>query len=124
MNPRKAKILVVDDDEILLEIYRVFLRDFELMTARNGEEAIKLFKSFKPDIILMDISMPTMDGVEATKEILKTDPRAVVIGVTAFASQRGDELLKAGAKEIVRKPFNRKGLIEVIKRYLFERQNL
>jgi two-component system response regulator/two-component system chemotaxis response regulator CheY len=118
MSSKKAKVLVVDDDDVLLEIYQVFLRDFQVYVAKNGEEAVRAFKFFKPDVVLMDISMPVMDGVEATKEILKADPRAVVIGVTAFAPQRGDELLKAGAKEILGKPFNRRALIEIINKYL------
>jgi len=122
MGSKKAKVLVVDDDDVLLEIYQVFLRDFQVYIAKNGEEAVRAFKFFKPDIVLMDISMPIMDGVEATKEILKADPGAVVIGVTAFASQRGDELLKAGAKEILGKPFNRRTLIEMINKYVNSKQ--
>ncbi len=122
MGSKKAKVLVVDDDDVLLEIYQVFLRDFQVYIAKNGEEAVRAFKFFKPDVVLMDISMPIMDGVEATKEILKADPGAVVIGVTAFASQRGDELLKAGAKEILGKPFNRRTLIEMINKYVNSKQ--
>jgi len=122
MGSKKAKVLVVDDDDVLLEIYQVFLRDFQVYIAKNGEEAVRAFKFFKPDVVLMDISMPIMDGVEATKEILKADPEAVVIGVTAFASQRGDELLKAGAKEILGKPFNRRTLIEMINKYVNSKQ--
>jgi two-component system response regulator/two-component system chemotaxis response regulator CheY len=118
MSSKKAKVLVVDDDDVLLEIYQVFLRDFQVYVAKNGEEAVRAFKFFKPDVVLMDISMPVMDDVEATKEILKADPKAVVIGVTAFAPQRGDELLKVGAKEILGKPFNRRTLIEIINKYL------
>lgn len=118
MGSRKTRVLVVDDDEVLLEIYRVFLRDFELLTATNGEEAVRMYSFFKPEIVLMDISMPVMDGIEATREILRRDPNAVIVGVTAFASQRGDELLKTGAREVIGKPFNRKTLIDVIKKYL------
>uniref|UniRef100_A0A7J2TFU8 Response regulator n=1 Tax=Archaeoglobus fulgidus TaxID=2234 RepID=A0A7J2TFU8_ARCFL len=98
-------------------MYQVFLKDFRVLIAKNGEEAVRMFKFFKPDIVLMDISMPLMDGVEATREIMKINPSAIVIGVTAFSSQRGEELLRAGAKEIIRKPFNRKVLLEVIKKY-------
>jgi len=117
MGSERIKILVVEDDEVLIEIYQVFLKDFQLLIAKNGEEAVRMFKFFKPDIVLMDISMPLMDGVEATREIMKINPSAIVIGVTAFSSQRGEELLRAGAKEIIRKPFNRKVLLEVIKKY-------
>lgn len=122
MGNRKVRVLVVDDDEVLIEIYRVFLRDFDLLIATNGEEAVRAYKFFKPEIVLMDISMPVMDGVEATKEILKGDPNAVIIGVTAFATQRGNELLNAGAKEVIGKPFNRKTILEVISRHLNSRE--
>ncbi|MEM0089649.1 MAG: response regulator [Archaeoglobaceae archaeon] len=115
---RKTRVLVVDDDEVLIEIYKIFLRDFDLLTATNGEEAVRVYRFFKPEIVLMDISMPVMDGVEATREILKVDPNAVIVGVTAFATQRGEELLRAGAKEVIGKPLNRKTLIDVITKYL------
>lgn len=118
MGNKKPRILVVDDDEVLIEIYKVFLRDFDLLIATNGEEAVRTYKFFKPDVVLMDISMPVMDGVEATREILKGDPDAIIVGVTAFATQRGDELLKAGAREVIGKPFNRKTIINVITKYL------
>ncbi len=86
--------------------------------ATNGREAIRMYNMFKPDLVLMDIVMPEIDGIEATKEILKTDPNAKIIGVTAYAAHRGEELLKAGALEIIEKPFTKSKLIEKIESYL------
>jgi len=70
--------------------------------------------------VLMDVMMPVMDGVEATKEIKKIDPQAKIIGLTAYAKKRGKELLEAGAVEVIEKPFTRKQLIEAIEKYLNE----
>ena len=115
----RKRILIVEDDAAVLEAIQLMLSDnYEVIVATNGLEAVKMYETYKPDIVLMDIAMPVMDGVEATKEILKRDPGAVIIGVTAYAAKRGKELLEAGAKEIVEKPFTRKKLIETIEKYL------
>lgn len=66
----------------------------------------------------MDIMLPVMDGVQATKEILKIDPNARIIGVTAYAVNRGKELLRAGALDILKKPFSRNELVEIIDKFL------
>jgi len=111
------KILVVDDDKFMRELLKIILKDFEVYEAENGREAVEVYKKVKPDIVLMDVLMPNMNGIEATKEILKIDQNAKIIGVTAFASSKGQELLKAGAKEIIEKPFTRKKIIEIVKKY-------
>lgn len=113
-----TRILVIDDDPNIREIVRIMLKDYEVIEASNGREAVILYKNLKPDIVLMDISMPGMDGVETTKEILKIDPKAIVIGLTAFSRTRGSELLNAGAKDIINKPFTRKSLREMIERFV------
>ncbi|MDK2781791.1 MAG: two-component system, chemotaxis family, chemotaxis protein CheY, partial [Archaeoglobi archaeon] len=91
---------------------------YEVITATNGEEAVQLYKSHKPDVVLMDIIMPVMNGVDATREIKKYDPDAKIIGVTAYARTHRNILLKAGALEIVEKPFRRRVLLETIEKYL------
>lgn len=113
-----TRILVIDDDANIREIVRIMLKDYEIIEASNGREALNLYKTFKPDIVLMDISMPGMDGVETTREILKVNPNAIVIGLTAFARTRGNELLNVGAKGIINKPFTRKSLREMIEKFI------
>lgn len=116
---QKPRVLVVEDDAAILEAVQLMISDnYNLLTATNGEEAVRLYKMFKPDVVLMDIAMPVMDGVEATKEIKKFDPNAKIIGITAYARRRGQELLDAGALEIIEKPFTRKKLLETIEKYL------
>jgi len=115
----KRRITVVEDDAAVLETVQVMLGDrYEIIPATNGEEAVRKYKMFKPEVVLMDVMMPVMDGVEATKEIKKIDPQAKIIGLTAYARKKGKELLEAGALEVIEKPFTRKQLIEVIEKYL------
>ncbi len=115
----KPRVMIVEDDLAVLEALKLMLEDYyEVIVALNGREAIALYEKFKPDLVLMDISMPDVDGVEATKAILKRDPKAVILCVTAFAAHRGREILEAGAREIIEKPFTRKYLLERIEHYL------
>lgn len=94
------------------------LKDYDIIEAANGYEAIKMYESMHPNLVLMDVYMPMMDGVEATKEILKIDPKAIIIGLTAFARSRGKDMLEAGAREVVEKPFTRRKLKEIIEKHL------
>ncbi len=111
------RILVVDDDENIRRILKLMLKDHEVLEASNGREAIEMFKRFRPEIVMMDVIMPDMDGVEATKEIVKIDPNAVVIGVTAFARNRGSEMISAGAAEVIEKPFSKKEICRIVEKY-------
>ena len=114
----KAKILLVDDDELLRGILASMLSSYTIIEAGNGKEAVELYKIHKPDLVLMDIMMPVMDGVAATKEILKEDPDAKILAITAFAPIRGKEMLDAGAMDIISKPITRKKLNEIVQRFL------
>ncbi|MDH7508207.1 MAG: response regulator [Methanomassiliicoccales archaeon] len=113
------RVLVAEDDEAVLEIMKLMLSShYEVKTAPNGKIAIDVYIDWKPDVVLMDILMPILDGISATRTILKMDPKAKIIGVTAYATQRGKEMLEAGALEVITKPFSSKYLIERIKNHL------
>jgi CheY-like chemotaxis protein len=115
----KHRILVVEDDAAVLEVLQLMLSEkFDVIVATNGKEGVRLYESLKPDLVLMDIVMPEMDGVQATREILKKDPNAKILAITAYASHRGHEMLEAGALEIIEKPFTKKQLIETIEKHL------
>ncbi|RLI82850.1 response regulator [Archaeoglobales archaeon] len=118
MEKRNKRILLVDDDELLRGILATMLSDYTVIEADNGKTAVELYRIHKPDLVLMDIIMPVMDGVAATKEILKEDPSAVILAITAFGTLRGKEMIEAGAKELISKPITRKGLNEVVEKYL------
>ncbi|MEM0214957.1 MAG: response regulator [Archaeoglobaceae archaeon] len=115
----KRVILIVDDDIALLEALELMLKDkYEVVKATNGKEAVKIYQNIKPDLVLTDIVMPEMDGIETTENILRIDPNAKIVGITAYYMSKEKDLLKAGAKEVIEKPFTRKKLIEVIEKHL------
>uniref|UniRef100_A0A7C3ZHM0 Response regulator n=1 Tax=Archaeoglobus fulgidus TaxID=2234 RepID=A0A7C3ZHM0_ARCFL len=112
------KILLVEDEPDLLEIFGYMLSDYEVIKASDGRDAIRLFKEHLPDIVLMDVEIPGIDGVEATRRILEYKPDTKVIAITAFASRRGKEMLDAGAVEVLKKPFRMQELLDTVRKYL------
>jgi len=109
------KILIVDDDIAIREILKIMLDGFEVIEADNGEDAVRIYKEIRPDIVFLDIVLPKMDGIEVTREILKIDPNAKIVGITAFES-KGEEMLKAGAVALLEKPITKSKLFELIER--------
>lgn len=103
-------ILIVEDNEHNLELMIQLLEDdFHLVLSRNGLEAIDQLSAGSPDIILMDLSMPEMDGWTAIKEIRKGDvsPRVPIIALTAHAMWgEKQRALKAGADDFITKPID------------------
>ncbi|HEX9442777.1 MAG TPA: response regulator [Candidatus Binatia bacterium] len=119
--PRK-KILIVDDTAWNRDLLVQLLEDdYELVEAVDGEEGVRKAASEKPDLILMDLGMPVMDGWEATRRI-KADPELKQIAVIAVTSHAmvGDELhaREAGCDDYVAKPVDEIELLEKIKRLL------
>ncbi len=113
-----ARILIADDDELLREVLKTMLSDFEVIEADTGRKAVVLYRMHEPDAVLMDIIMPEMDGIEATKRIIKMDPDAVIIAITAYAPTKGKDMLEAGAREVISKPIRRNELVEKIRKYI------
>ena len=113
------KILVVEDNELNLDMIskRLMRKGFEIVAARNGKEAIDMASGEKPDLILMDLSLPEIDGWEATRRIKAEEAtRAIpVIALTAHA-MAGDrqKALDAGADEYDTKPVDIKRLLQKI----------
>jgi|SRR5450759_992149 len=117
------KILLVEDNEINRDmmVRRLQRRGYSLIVAVDGQQAIDKAKTEKPDLILMDMSLPVIDGWEATRRI-KTDPdmkHILVIGLTAHAMV-GDreQALKAGCDDYATKPVDFEKLVELINRLL------
>uniref|UniRef100_A0A7J2THY2 Response regulator n=1 Tax=Archaeoglobus fulgidus TaxID=2234 RepID=A0A7J2THY2_ARCFL len=112
------KILIVEDDDSMVELLKKILSKYQVIVAKDGKEGVEKFLAEKPDLVLMDIELPNMNGIDATKEIKRIDPNAKIIAVTAYAVQRGSEALKAGVMEIISKPFRIKHLMERVERAL------
>jgi two-component system chemotaxis response regulator CheY len=105
-----AKILIVDDAEFLrVRITKMLSGDgFEVFEADNGLKAVATYKQIHPDLVLMDVTMPEMDGLSALKEIRSFDPQAKVIMLTALGQESVVlEAVKSGARDFVVKPFER-----------------
>ena len=116
-----AKILIVDDAEFLrMRISKMLIGDgYEVVEAENGALAVEKYKEVKPDVVLMDITMPEMDGLTALKQIRALDPRARVIMLTALGQESVVlEAIKSGARDFVVKPFERERVLSAISKLL------
>jgi two-component system chemotaxis response regulator CheY len=103
-----AKVLVVDDSAFLRMRNAAMVKELghEVIEAGDGQQAVDAYKAHRPDAVLMDITMPGMDGLEALKAILALDPAARVAMVTAMGQQSiVMEAIKSGARDFVVKPF-------------------
>ena len=115
-------VAIVDD----LAFIKLVLRDliekagFRVVgEASNGEEAIELFQDKRPDVVLLDITMPKMDGITALKKLLEIDPKANIIMCSALGQQRLIvEAIQLGAKDFIVKPFRPERVISSIKKTL------
>ncbi len=114
-----ATLLVVDDAAFMRMRCSKLLTEngYQVIEAENGVQAIKQYQANRPDAVLMDITMPEMDGLTALKEIRKIDPNAKVAMVTAMGQQATVmEALKAGAKDFVLKPFQSDRVLGTVKK--------
>jgi CheY-like chemotaxis protein len=118
-----AEILIVDDNPVNLKLAHLLLtgEGHDVRTANDAEEALEVLKVFSPRLILMDIQLPGMDGLELTRR-LKADPTTrdiTILGLTAYA-MKGDQekILAAGCDGYISKPIDTRTLPEVISHYL------
>ena len=123
MDTKTFKILLVDDEPDILEILSYPLKNegFQVHTANNGLEAINIAKDIQPHLIVLDVMMPEMDGIEAC-EIIRKDPKISNTLIT-FLSARGEDYSKiagfnAGADDYVTKPIKPKVLVSKVKSLL------
>ncbi len=103
----KTKVMIADDHAILSEGLKTLLEVSENIevvgSASTGKEAIDLITELSPDVVLMDISMPVMDGIDATKEILKIAPESKIIFLSADVRVK-EEAMRSGALAFLQKP--------------------
>jgi CheY-like chemotaxis protein len=106
---RLGKVLVVDDELEVRQVLHEFLssRGYDVTTASGGAEAVAIIGTIKPDLVLLDVAMPDMDGVETLRRIVAIEPALAVIMVTANADiSTTSKLLALGAVDYVPKPFD------------------
>jgi CheY-like chemotaxis protein len=114
------KILVAEDEDSNYELVKIVLQKrYKLLRAHNGIEAVTINEDEKPDLILMDIRMPEMNGLDATRIIKEVSTSTPVIALSAYAFEENiREARDAGCDEFMAKPFKVENLIEVVRKYL------
>lgn len=117
------RILVIDDNSMNLKLMRVLLSGagYEIQTAKDAEDALAVLESFEPRLILMDLQLPKMSGLELTRT-LKSDPRyknTIVVAVTAYAMKGDDQkAFAAGCDGYLSKPIDTRRLPGILNEYL------
>lgn len=114
------RVLIVDDAAFMRMMLKDMLQKngYEIAgEASNGIKAVEVYKSEKPDVVTMDITMPDMDGIEAVKAIKKLDPNAKIIMCSAMGQQSMVmDAIKAGARDFIVKPFQADRVLEALKK--------
>lgn len=113
-------ILIVEDTELNIDLLTQLLEDdYNLLVARDGAQGVKVALQKKPDLILMDISLPVMDGYAATREIRKTMKSTPIIGLSAHAMSGDAEKAKqAGCNDYLTKPVDEDLLLKKLDHFL------
>jgi len=123
MSNNKSKILIVDDAQFTRNILKNIISKTNygevVGEAKNGNEAIALYKKLKPDMVTMDLVMPEKGGIETIEDLLKVDPKAIIVVVSALGQEALVlEAAKKGAKDFIQKPFKTEQIVEVMERIL------
>ncbi|WP_028551676.1 response regulator [Paenibacillus sp. UNC451MF] len=114
MSVKKTMLVIDDQYGIRLFLSKVFAEEgFEVHLARHGRQGIELFNETAPDIVLLDIKIPGMDGIEILKELMMLNSHAKVIMMTSYEDHY-DECMELGAADYLQKPFDLEDLKERI----------
>ena len=113
---KKHTILICDDEEGIRESFKLILDEqYHLKFATNGMEALEILKKTSPDLMMLDIKMPKMHGMEILKQIKKLKPKLPVIIVTGYQSvEMAQEALRNGAADYIPKPFESKHILKIV----------
>lgn len=113
-------VLIVEDMDLNVDLLTQILEDdYTILVARDGAQGVALAEREHPDLVLMDISLPIMDGYEAARRIRQAHPGLPIIGLSAHAMQGDDERARAaGCSAYLTKPLDEDLLLETLRRYL------
>jgi two-component system response regulator PilR (NtrC family) len=126
MNKTKGNILVVDDEKSMREILEIFLTSegYKVSVAENGEKAIDAVKKDIYDLVITDMNMPKVGGLELLKNVKQLNPDTIVVIITAFGTtESAVEAMKLGSYDYIQKPFQMDDIRLVVKNAL-EKQKL
>ncbi|MBW1675882.1 MAG: sigma-54-dependent Fis family transcriptional regulator [Deltaproteobacteria bacterium] len=116
------KILVIDDELDMLMLLRMIIEDntdYEVETTNNPSEALKMVRENDYDLVISDLKMPGMDGLELCDEVREINPDLPLIMITAYGSlETADEAMKKGVADFITKPFRKDGILFTINRVL------
>ncbi|HJT23277.1 MAG TPA: response regulator [bacterium] len=116
------RVMLVDDASFMRMMLKNILvgSGYEVVgEAENGAKAIEQYKSLKPDLVIMDIIMPEMGGIDAVREIVKANPAAKILMCSSMGQQSlVVEAIQAGAKDFIVKPFQPSNVLEAVKKAL------
>ncbi len=119
----KKRIIIIEDNEMNMELLRDLLvhAGYDILTARDGLEGVKIARKTKPNLILMDVALPGMSGIDAT-DILKNDPETGDIPILAVTSSvmenQKQEIYEHGFDGLIPKPINTREILKAIKKYI------
>ncbi len=117
---KTTKILIVDDHEVVRDGLKNILTSLDNISiageAGNGEDAVKMYSTLKPDLVIMDISMPGMNGIEATRVIKEKDPDARILILTMHDNQEYlNQIIRSGAKGFILKNTDKEELLDAVR---------
>jgi two-component system chemotaxis response regulator CheY len=116
---KKVKVLAVDDSKTMLAMISAQLKgsNFEIVaTASSGPEALEKYTQLKPQLVLLDIVMPEVTGIDTLERLLRSDTSACVVMVSSAGTEDAvQDCLRKGAKSFLQKPLQREGMIAVLK---------
>ncbi len=114
---RKGTILVIDDEEVIRDVLESLLsaEGYRVDVARTGEEGLEKFRERPYDLVLLDVSMPGMGGIATLQELLRIDPEAVIVIITAYATfETAMAAWQLGAFNCIRKPFQNDQILQIV----------
>ena len=116
------KILLVDDAGFMRMMIKNYLSKAgygEFVEGSDGQQAVALYQQEKPDLVIMDITMPNMDGIQALGEIMKVDPKAKVIMCSAMGQESMVmDAIRLGAMDFIVKPFKQERIVQTVNKVL------
>ena len=122
---KKGSILICDDEEIMRDVLETILTTagYKVELAKTGEEALEIYSHRPFEVVLMDVSMPGMGGLTALEELLKIDPDAVIIMITAYATfDTAISAWEKGAQGVIRKPFQNEQILAFVSKGIRRRR--